>query len=561
VTAPVSAVPALAVPALTGPGTTGVTATEVTRVWAPPPGFWPGLLDGVAEAVVAIDTEGVVRSANNIAHRLLPIEAGKVVDGSSSLAEALRGDTMAFEIDHDEHRLHGRRVAVGGLTVWYIRDLTEQTMRVDALLAERWRSAFLAEASRRLGGSLHRDRVASTAAMLAVPALGDCAVVLLPGQRRRIDWYRYSSGAGQEHDPHTGTIDAHDLAVGSPLADALGGLPVPEDPRLAEEVRWLLPEDFGSPGSAMIMTLPGHGEPAGALIVVRDAGRAGFESVEQHLIRQFSARAGTAIAAATLYSEQVQTADVLQESLIPPALPEVDGLALGATYRAAKERLRIGGDFYDIFAGPDKGWTFVLGDVCGKGVEAAVHTGQVRQTLHALRLLESEPRRLLELLNQAVFSHPNPQLATLVIGSVEPQAGGSVLIRAASGGHPAPMVLRADGKVEEFEARGPAVGVIPGAAFGEVTIRLAPGDTFIVYSDGVTEARGGPSGSEFYGTDRLAALLSSYAGAPAAAIAQRIEQASTEWISNREHDDIAVLTIQAKPRIPGKRHLTRVPRQ
>jgi serine phosphatase RsbU (regulator of sigma subunit) len=529
----------------------GTIPDQTAVPWQAPEGFWPGLLDGIAEAVIAVDLDGVVRSANTVAQRLFPIEVGKVVDGGGRLPEALRGEAGSFEIDHDERRLHGRKVALGRLAVWYVRDVTEQTMRVDALLAERWRSAFLAEASRRLSGSLNPDRVARTAALLAVPALGDCAIVFLPGARGRTLWYRFDGDS---------SVEGHfqSLPEGSPIAEVLAGLPVGEDPRLIEHLRWLLPADFSRTGSALLLPLPGHAEPAGALAIVRSAGRAGFEPVEQHLIRQFAVRTGSAVAAAALYSEQAHTADLLQASLLPQALPEIEQIGFGAAYRAARERLRIGGDFYDVFAGPDGHWTFLLGDVCGKGVEAAVHTGQVRQTAHALRLLEDRPWKLLELLNQAVFSRARPQLATLVIGSVKPEPKGVLAVRLASGGHPAPLVVRGDGRVEEVGVRGLAIGVIPDATYGEVAVRLEPGDSLVIYSDGVTEARGGPSGSEFYGPSRLVDTLAGYAGAPAAALAQRIEQTVGDWLGGREHDDIAVLIIQAKPS-HKRRHLTGVP--
>src|SRR5215218_1737228 len=94
---------------------------ETHAVWKAPDGFWPGLLDGIAEAVVAVDLDGVVRSANVVAQRLFPIVIGKVVDGSASLPEALRSEGNAFEIDHDDRRLQGRKVALSGLSVWYVR--------------------------------------------------------------------------------------------------------------------------------------------------------------------------------------------------------------------------------------------------------------------------------------------------------------------------------------------------------------------------------------------------------------------------------------------------------
>ncbi|MBO4209757.1 GAF domain-containing SpoIIE family protein phosphatase, partial [Micromonospora echinofusca] len=420
------------------------------------PQFWRDMLEGVDEAVLALDEKGVLRAANAVATRMLPqLRLGEVVLTPEPLAEALRAARATFDVDHDEHRLRGRRVSVGPLTVWYVRDVTEQVIRTDALLAERWRSAFLAEASRRLSASLHGDRTARTAVALAVPALGDCALIVLPGPRNSVRWFRYS---GEDGEPASGRLPAEHLAAVPALGEALTGLESDDDPRLPDqltETDWMLPDGFGRPGSAVLVPLPGHGRPVGALAVVRGTGRAGFEPVETHLIRQFAGRAGTALAVAALYAEQAHTADVLQSSLMPPTLPEVPGVQLGAVYRSARERLRIGGDFYDVYpargaTGPADSWRFVLGDVCGKGVEAAVQTGRVRQAMRALSLVEPEPLGLLRLLNESILSSGDGQFTTMVLGRIEPRPDG-VALHVASGGHPAPIVLRADGTVETVQ--------------------------------------------------------------------------------------------------------------
>lgn len=527
------------------------------------PQFWREMLEGVDEAVFALDEAGVLRAANAVATRMLPqLRVGEVVVTPVSLVDALRANQATFDIDHDEHRLRGRRLCVGALTVWYVRDVTEQIIRTDALLAERWRSAFLAEASRRLSASLHGERTARTAVSLAVPALGDCALIILPGPRGALRWFRY---AGEDTEPVTGRLAAEAL-VGMPgLVDALAGIDTDTYPWLPDQLAdagWLLPEDFGRPGSAVAVPLPGHGRPAGALVVVRGAGRAGFEPVETHLIRQFAGRAGTALAVAALYAEQAHTADVLQASLVPPALPEVPGVLLGAVYRSARERLRIGGDFYDVYStratpGADETWQFVLGDVCGKGVEAAVQTGRVRQAMRALSLVQRDPVGLLRLLNESILNSGDGQFATMVAGRIEPRPDG-VVLHLASGGHPAPIVLRVDGEVETVQMPGTLVGAFPDVTFGEAAVTLAAGDTFILHSDGVTEARGGRDGTDFFGRERLIEGLHGYAGTSPTAVAERIGQLTERWLDEREYDDIAALVIQAQPAVKSRGHLRAV---
>ncbi|MEV4411388.1 PP2C family protein-serine/threonine phosphatase [Catellatospora sp. NPDC049609] len=505
---------------------------------------WAELLDGSEEMVFAVDRDGLVRVANAAAARHLGLTAGQAV-AATPLATVLQGPPGSFDADLDDRRLRGRSVPLGEWTAWYVRDVTDQTFRIDALLAERWRSAFLAEAGRRLGSSLNRARAARTTALLAVPALADCAVVVLADQRELV-WHRADVDA-EDRAESTGSLARWRLEPDSALDQALAGLTVQDDPRLGEQIRPLLADGFGAVGSATVLPLPGHGAPVGALILARHAGRAPFEAVEVHLVRQYAARAGAAISAAALYAAQADAAELVQRSLEPPELPQVPGVALGAAYRPAWEPLRIGGDFYDVQAGPDGDWMFVLGDVCGKGIEAALQSGNLRQSLRALWLAESRPLRLLDQLNRATLTTGDPTLATLVVGSLTTGPAGDVTLTLATGGHPPPLLLRAAGEVAPVELAGTAIGLVPAAPLGETRVVLAPGDTLVLYTDGVTEARGRAADRPFFGAERFATELGAYRAAPAAVIAERIAQLVADWTGDRLHDDVAVLVIQARP--------------
>ena len=165
-----------------------------------------------------------------------------------------------------------------------------------------------------------------------------------------------------------------------------------------------------------------------------------------------------------LYREQADTTAILQADLLPPELPQPDGVELIGSYQAATEALRIGGDFYDVFGPTARSSETVvaLGDVCGRGPEAAVLTGKVRQTLRALRLVEATPAEMLTVLNQALLeSGRQHRFVTLVVGSIERADHGRVRLTLASGGHPAPLLLRADGTVEEVPTSGTLIGVVP----------------------------------------------------------------------------------------------------
>ncbi len=193
---------------------------------------------------------------------------------------------------------------------------------------------------------------------------------------------------------------------------------------------------------------------------------------------EFAQRAGIAMAAAALYARQVRTAGVLRTSLLQPSLPRVPGLTLGAAYRPADEGLLIGGDFYDVLHRPGTATTFLLGDVCGKGVDAAVSTGRVRQSVLALRRVEDDPVRLLELLNATMLDAAPPDRAprfvTLVFGTATPLPGGGVRLVLAGGGHLPPLVVRGD-RVEQVDIGGMLAGAVPDARFRACTVDLARG--------------------------------------------------------------------------------------
>jgi serine phosphatase RsbU (regulator of sigma subunit) len=197
-------------------------------------------------------------------------------------------------------------------------------------------------------------------------------------------------------------------------------------------------------------------------------------------------------------------------------------------------------------------------------VEAAVFTGQLRQCLQALHRVESHPGRLLRLLNDALLettqAHGQGRFATMVLGVVRPHRDGSLSLTMAGGGHLPPLVLRASGEVEVVPLSGMLIGVVPDPRIGEVTVRLEPGETCLLYSDGVTEARGGRRGDEQFGAERLFTALSGCHRMPAPALAERIEQVTCDWLAHGDHDDIAVLALRATgPGARTPRHLHAVP--
>ncbi|MFG3345792.1 PP2C family protein-serine/threonine phosphatase [Streptomyces sp. NPDC048018] len=439
-------------------------------------------------------------------------------------------------------RAHPTRSGHGDVAWWLVDD-SDLVAAEEALRTEQERTALLAEASTQLLASLNPDRCLEKAAQLAGAHLADAALVIAPPVRNR---YCVVTAIGERI---TRRQVAMDPTAVTGLAEALQGFPpVPArwiDP--AELPEWAVPEGFGgTPGSVAITPLPGHGVPAGVLILLRRTGHTAFDASEELFARLFAARAGSALSAARLYAEQARVTRALIAELLPPQLHHVHGVDFAGGYRASQDTERIGGDFYDVHAGADADQESlaVLGDVCGKGLDAAVLTGRIRSTLQALRPLAGDHQNVLTLLNGALLTTRHTRFATLVLASVR-RSGGSVRVRLTSAGHPEPLILRATGEVEGADTRGTLVGALPEVTSRSATVHLAPGETCLLYTDGITEARGGPLGSSMFGEDRLRTALAECVGLPAEAIVERMQMLAGNWVGTGPHDDMAVVAITA----------------
>ncbi|GAB1510154.1 PP2C family protein-serine/threonine phosphatase [Actinophytocola sp. KF-1] len=494
---------------------------------------WDGLVEDVTD--VCRDVLPAVRTGArfaDVAPAWLREAHDRVVagGGAGAVCRGVVGDRgfAAHAVPH----------GAGGVAWWLVDTTAEEALRL-----ERKRTDFLATASSALLASLHPGRCMEMTARLAATYLADAAVVIGPGGQ---GWYPTVT-CGPDGTPRHDRL-AFDPAEVPGLAEALQGFPpVPSrwiDPAAAPG--WAAPPGFGPVGSVVVTPLPGHGVPAGALVLLRRSAKAAFQEDEELFARLFAARAGVAMSAAHVYAEQSAITELLMRDLLPPTPRAVAGIEFAGRYRAAFDTDRVGGDFYDVHPPDDERaeTLAVLGDVCGKGLEAAVLTGKIRTTLRALLPMADDHQRLLRLLNNALLTAHSTRFATLVLASAV-RDGAVVRLRLTAAGHLPPLVVRADGAVEEVATKGTLVGVLPSMRSTSAEVTLSAGDTCLLYTDGITEAPGGPLGAEMFGEPRLRTVLAECGGLPAEAIVERIQMLAMQWAGTRSHDDMAVLAISA----------------
>ena len=188
-----------------------------------------------------------------------------------------------------------------------------------------------------------------------------------------------------------------------------------------------------------------------------------------------------------LYDEQRQIAETLQLSLLPQHLDAPPGLSIAARYWPAGSANLIGGDFYDAFRVDDDRWAIAIGDVCGKGIEAASLTGLARHTLRAAARYATSPAEVLSAVHQALLDHEPPTFCTACFAFVTPLPDGTERIELSLGGHPQPLLRRADGQVEAIGERGTLLGMIE-PILSTTIVDVKSGDLVVLYTDGLTDA-------------------------------------------------------------------------
>jgi serine phosphatase RsbU (regulator of sigma subunit)/PAS domain-containing protein len=310
-------------------------------------------------------------------------------------------------------------------------------------------------------------------------------------------------------------------------------------------------------GSTSVLSVPiTDGETRyGALTLARGSGSGHFEIADLGLVEELGGQLALAIRADHMFRRRSEIADALQASLLPRRLPEIEGVDLSAVYVPATEGVEIGADFYDAYQTPG-GWGLSVGDVCGKGEEAAAVTAAARHAIRVLAHGTADPAAVLTAANEILLAEELS--GGFVTASIAHLAWGDGQLQVALGsaGHPSAAVIRADGRVQMPGGGGLPLGLLPDAAPGLHEARLRKGDILFLYTDGLTQARGL---DKTYFQARLSDELAGLAGLSPRQFEASIRRTLLEFTAGHLIDDITMMVLRVgdSPRRRPARSSTR----
>ncbi|MEU8969099.1 SpoIIE family protein phosphatase [Streptomyces monashensis] len=576
----------------------GAARSLVRAALADEPGVAPRLADDAMAVVSELVTNAVVHAGTDVEVEWRLEETGaftvEVCDRHPSRAprDALGGEAPYDAVEYGRGlRLvatlaesWGVTYRVGAKTVWarlppggvgepdgpapgaalaVAEELAPQPLRADGEGEWLGRGAlsFLAEASDLLAGQLDETLVTALTGQLIVPRLADWCAVWLEDEASA----RGGAGGGPARVWHT--CESHVEELHRTLEKEP---PAPREGLRSGPEPYPWPGDAlgprGAEGTALAYRLIAGGRPLGTLVIGR-CGPAAFPDEVTGLVEDLGRRVALAIGAARQYARQATISAVLQRGLLPGAVAQIPGMSSALVYEPC-DKGGPSGDFYDLFPAGDGRWCFAVGDVQGKGPEAAVVIGLARPWL---RLLAREGYRVadvLDRLNQLLLDDateaadaaaralvaaggrpvapgdgPQTRFLSLLYGELTPHAGG-VRCTLASAGHPLPLVLCPDGTVRTAARPQTLLGVIEDETYTSETLDLRPGDSLLCVTDGVTERRSGSR--QFDDGDGLARALSGCAGLDAELIAETIRGMVHDFGGGQPEDDLALLVLQAE---------------
>jgi serine phosphatase RsbU (regulator of sigma subunit) len=278
----------------------------------------------------------------------------------------------------------------------------------------------------------------------------------------------------------------------------------------------------------------------GAMTLARPPGKGAFEIADLSLAERLGEHLAIAIRVDRMFRHRSEVAETLQASLLPARLPDVPGLDFAAAYVGATQWQEVSGDFYDVFRYRD-GWAIAIGDVCGKGQDAAAMTAAARHSIRALASVHSGPADVLAGANEVLLAGDYGERFVTVKLAFLQSARRRLRVRLAGAGHPGPALVRADGRVELLEGDGLPLGLFEDAGPGHADLELREGDLLFFYTDGVTEARS--ADLEFF-EDRLIDELAAGAGRSAAETVRAVQELVTAFSAGELRDDVTIVAVK-----------------
>jgi len=386
------------------------------------------------------------------------------------------------------------------------------------------RLSFLIEVGNLLAQSMDPALTAALIPRLVVPRLAPWCALYLPGRGGR----PYVAAAVHTDEAMTGQMLSEHRGLGPALhSDAARELVLGEGTA-----------SLPAPLEGILVPLRSGGEVLGGL-AVGHGGAAEVDMIE--VAEEVARRAAAALANARAHEERQQLSHILQQALLPAALPETPGLEIGTRYVPAGRYAEVGGDLYDVIALADGRTVCVIGDVAGKGAQAATVTSLVREVLRILVRDGKSVGDALAVLNTTLRERSDRHCTVAVCEFAPASADGTVAATVLLAGHDRPVVVRADGEVIAVGEWGTALGVLDRVSCPPREVELNPGDSLILYTDGATERR---SGDEFVGHERLHRTASQLAGHPADVMAAGITAMVVDASPEPPRDDIAIVVVR-----------------
>ena len=425
-------------------------------------------------------------------------------------------------------------------TITVIEDVTEQKR------AER-QNALLADVSAALASSLDYEQTLRNVAQLAVPDVVDwCAVDLRdedgdrrpvavahadPGQLKLAEELRNYEEIRLNPNEGIGLV----FRTGQPVLypAILDEMLV----RLAADQHHLdLLREVGMRSVAVVPMSVGNRILGAMTLVNAESGRT-LDDFDLRLAQQVADRAAVGIEKARRNNERSSKAHTQHQNLLPEQLPQIPGFELASVYIPAFESTEVGGDFYDVWELED-GWMLMIGDVTGKGIEAAALTSLVRHTMRAASEFESSPAELLARVDSILKKQRARSICTaLCMRLFEDRA------LLAAGGHPLPLHVSSRG-VNRVGEHGPLLGGFSDVSWEDTTVELEPDSILVAYTDGVTDAIG--ADGTRYGLQRLCDTLAQFRGRSATAVIEGLTVALGEFQIGAHADDTAALVLRRR---------------